>query len=123
MSLANFATARMAATWGTMAANTGQACHDCHGNGESGMIITPTEALYFKTITEQKSYLLKYFSVDSVAGKVIINMTSFTHANTVAGHPGFNPTTNAGMTALKTFYDATIARKLANTCDPSRLLP
>lgn len=54
---------------------------------------------------------------------MIINTASFKNAGVIlAGHPRFDPTNNQGMTALKTFYDATVARKAANACDPPRLI-
>jgi hypothetical protein len=40
---------------------------------------------------------------------------------TLPDHPRFNPTTNAGMTALTEFYDLTVERQTAGTCDPPRL--
>ena len=123
MSLPNFQTANMAQAWGTMAAADGQQCSNCHGSGAFGMIVTTDEAVFFKTTTEQTFYLLKFFSVDTAAGKVIVNTASFKNAGvTLATHPRFDPTSNAGVTALKKFYDATAARKAANGCDPPRLV-
>jgi len=123
MSLANFQTAKMASAWGNLAATNNQRCANCHGSGAEGFIATTDEAVFFKMVTEQSAYMLKYFSVDTQNMKVVINTGSLKNAGeTITGHPRFDATTNAGMTALQTFYDATMARKAAGTCDPSRLV-
>jgi hypothetical protein len=123
MSLANFQTATMATSWGNMSSSSNQRCTDCHQLGGQGFMASLDEAVYFQVLTTQKYQLLKYFSVDVAAAKVIINTASFKNAGvTLADHPHFNPDVNAGMTALKQFYDLTVARKAANQCDPSRLV-
>lgn len=122
MSLTNFQTAKMAQQWGSLAASNNQRCMNCHQAGLYVFIATTVEQQFFDTITQHKDYLMKYFTVDAT-GKVIINTNSFTNAGvTLASHPHFNPTTNQGMTALQTFYDSTVARQTAGTCDPARLV-
>ena len=121
MSLANFTTAQMPTAWGNLAANTGQKCTNCHEAG-LGILISANANNFFNATATQSYFMLKFFTVDTAANKVIINTGSFTSASTLAGHPSFNPTTNAGMTALKSFYDLTMARKTAGTCDPARLM-
>lgn len=121
LSLANFQTAQMATAWGNLTAGN-QLCRNCHGTGGYSFIASNDATLYFTTMTERAEYLSKYFSVQN--GDVIINTVSFQSAGAGVvwpSHPSFDPTTNAGMTALKKLYDDTKARKLANTCDPSRL--
>lgn len=123
MSLANFQTAKMAQAWGNMAATSNQRCANCHGNGAEGFIATTDEALFFKTVSEQSGYMLKYFSVDTQNMKIVINTGSLKNAaEVIVGHPRFNSTSNPGVTALQLFYDATMARKMAGTCDPPRLV-
>ena len=123
MSLANFQTANMAQAWGTLTTGSNQQCSNCHGTGAFGMIATTDETLFFKTVSEQTPYLVKFFSADVAGGKVIINTTSFKNAGvTIAGHPRFDPENHQGMTALKAFYDSTVARQVANACDPPRLI-
>lgn len=128
MSLANFeaATPPMAIAWGQLSSNdTNQRCANCHqagldtfltGNGNNA-------EQFFNGLATQKDFLLKYFTVDA-AGAVIINTSSMQNAGVnLVGHPRFNPTVNTGMTSLKSFYDLTVARQTAGTCDPPRLLP
>ncbi len=123
MTLANFQTAQMAPKWGALSASNGQKCQNCHQAGLYVFIATTNETSFFSTISKQKDYLLKYFTVDG-AGKVIINTSSFTNAGvTLATHPHFDPLINAGMTALKTFYDSTLLLSNAGTCAPPTLVP
>ena len=121
MSIENFTTAKMPTAWGTLAAATGQKCVNCHQNG-LGILISADPTLFFNSMSQQSFFMLKFFTVDTQANKVIVNTGSFTSASKLAGHPYFNPTVNAGMTALQSFYDLTAARKTAGTCDPARLM-
>jgi len=121
MSLENFEAANMAQAWGTLTASQ-QLCSNCHGTGAFAFMTGNGNAeLFFNTITTQRDLLLKYFTVDAT-GQIVINTAAFQNAGvTLQGHPRFNPTMNAGMTALGEFYDLTLARQAANTCDPPRL--
>lgn len=120
MTLADFQTANMTEAWSELAASNNQLCRNCHGDGGFSFITSPDENLFFTTISEHSFYLVKFFSVQGP--DVVINTGSFQNAaTTLASHPRFNASENAGMIALKTFYDATLARKTAGTCDPSRL--
>jgi len=131
MSLENFQAAGMAAAWGNLSSQTNQRCANCHatgldafytGNGQGGL----NEENYFAAVTTQKEFLLKYFTVEQ-SGAVIINTSAFKNAGVDlpddTNHPPFDPMVNAGMTALSEFYDLTLARQTANTCDPPRLVP
>lgn len=129
MSLINFQEANMAQAWGQLAAQNLQRCANCHAGGAYAFMSGAgggqlEEQTFFTTITTQKDLLLKYFTVDAM-GNVIINNAAFKNAGVDlppdTDHPIFNPTTNAGMTALTEFYDLTKARLTANTCDPPRL--
>lgn len=123
MTLANFNTAQMSQKWGSLAASNTQKCLNCHGGGLYGFVLSDVPATFFGAISTQKDYLLKYFTVDG-AGKVIINVSSFTNAGvTIPTHPRFDPMNNLGMPALKTFYDSTLAAQTAGTCGPSTLTP
>jgi hypothetical protein len=113
LTLADFNQAQMTQKWSTLAASNNQKCLNCHQGGIAGFVVSTDSALYFKLVTEQSAQLLKYFTVDSsvTPPKVIINTGSFMNAGvTLAGHPRFDPTTNAGMTALKAWYDLAIAK-------------
>jgi len=121
MSLANFTQANMPTAWGNLAASNGQKCTNCHQNG-LGILITPDANLFFNSMSQQSYFMLKFFTVDTTANKIVVNTGSFMNALKISGHPQFDATTNAGLTALKSFYDLTAARKTANQCDPARLM-
>jgi hypothetical protein len=127
MSIDNFRLAKMNTAWGTLAAGNGQACSSCHSTGFEGFYADRDEAGMFQAITTTKQFLLQYFSPDVPNNKMIVNLSVFTAVGTNQpphqAHPPFNPTTNAGMTALKAFYDTTMTRQQAHTCDQPRLTP
>jgi hypothetical protein len=135
MSLTNFQTADMANAWGNMTATNNQQCENCHVTGGFGFIASRQESLFYSTVSTKKYYFLQYLTVDLTNGaanaKVIMNTTSFAGVSQGQDphreHPRFNSTTNQGMTALKTFYDATMARMAipagqTGACDPPRAL-
>ena len=120
MSLTDFQTANMAEAWGNMAASNNQLCRNCHGDGGFSFIASLDENFFFTTMSEHSSYMVKFFSLQGT--DVIVNTGSVQNAGvTLVGHPRFDPVNNPGMLALKTFYDATKARQVANTCDPARM--
>ncbi len=119
MTLENFQAADMAQAWGTLLTSNGKQCQNCHENGEYGFIATSNATVFYDTISKHSGYLAKYFSADVANSKVKINTASFELANTAAGHPQFNTASNQGMTALTTFYGATVNRV---TCDAPTLI-
>lgn len=119
MTLTNFQSANMAQAWGNLAAGS-QLCRNCHGTGGYSFVATADEPLFFATMSEHSGYLVKFFTVQG--NDVMINTASFQRAGVMLpSHPRFDPENNAGIIALKKFYDTTKARKTANTCDASRL--
>lgn len=130
MSKTNFDTANMANAWGNMTAQNNEQCRDCHVTGGFGFIASDVSQPFYNVVSTKKYYFLQYLTVDLTGGpaaaKVIVNETSFKGVSTGQDphreHPRFNSTNNAGMTALKAFYDSTMARKAAGTCDPPRAL-
>ncbi len=124
MTLDSFTAANMIA-WANVATTLNQRCGGCHTGGAEGFIASPDPAIMFKAISEQKTFLLQYFTVDSAAGKMIVNTASFLGVNGSGHptHPRFNAMVNAGMTALQAFYTTTAAKQAAHTCDPPRLVP
>jgi hypothetical protein len=121
---ADFNTAQMSQKWSAMAADNNQKCLNCHQGGIAGFVVSTDPTLYFKAISEQSAQMLKYFSVDTsgTPAKVVINTGSFMNAGVMLqGHPRFNPTTNIGMAALKSFYDLAAAKQTAGTCGPSTI--
>jgi cytochrome c553 len=121
MSQENFNAAGMTAAWSGLAASNLQKCINCHNGAVGGFLIINNATQYFTALSTSTSTLLKYFTVNTADKKVVVNTGSFVAANMISGHPAFNPTTNAGMTALLKFYDSTLLRQTAGTCDPSRL--
>jgi len=130
MSLDNFNQANMADAWGNLNTTNNQKCVNCHVNGAEGFIASNVPEPFFNTISSNKYYMLQYFTVDltqgTAAAKIIINTVSFDGVSKGQDphreHPRFNSTQNNGMTALQSFYDLTMARMAAGTCDPARLL-
>jgi hypothetical protein len=128
MTLQNFQTANMKA-WGRMQAQNSTS-KSCHNTGSWGNIADEQDTPFFTVISTSKNYMAMYFSVDMTAGtasaKMIINTRSF--AGVGQGlpphieHPRFNPTTNAGMTALQKFYDLTVQNKTMGMCGPPTLM-
>jgi hypothetical protein len=124
LSLDNFKLANMATAWGTLAATNGQACSSCHGTGLQGFYADRDENGMFTAISTMKAFMLTYFSPDVAHQTMIVNEALFQAAASgqppFDGHPPFDPKTNAGMTALRSFYTLTQTRQQANTCDPAR---
>ena len=127
-----FDAANMANAWGNMTANNNQKCMNCHATGAEGFIATTDSTLFFDVISQNKYYMLQYFSVDGLqdpaTAKMIINTKSFLGVSQGQDphreHPRFNSTTNNGMTALQTFYDSVMAAVAASgttPCGPSKL--
>ena len=124
LTLADFQTAQMAQKWGALAADNNQKCLNCHQGGTAGFIVSTNSELFFQVISEQSAYMLKYFAVDTSTSpyKIVVNTGSMTNAGvTLAGHPRFNPTINAGMDALRAFYDLAVAKQTAGACGPPLL--
>ena len=124
LTLADFNTAQMAQKWGNLAASNGQKCIGCHGQGAEGFIVNTNATTMFNAISTQSAYMLKFFSVDTNAtpAKVIVATGSFQNAGvTLAGHPRFDPINNAGVTALKAWYDLAAAKQMAGGCGASTL--
>jgi len=127
MSLTYFNSAKMATAWGQMQADNGSRCESCHATGGQGFIATEiatttgTTPGLFTTISQDEYYMVQYFTVDlsggAAAAKVMINTTSFMGVSDAqpphVEHPTFNATTNAGMTALTTFYNSVMAAETA----------
>lgn len=133
MTKTNFDDANMANAWGNLTANNNQRCSNCHASGDGGFLATVDSTLFFDVISSNKYYMLQYFIVkldlaNLDNSKIEINTQSFLGVSNGQDphreHPRFNATTNNGMTALKEFYDTTMAAQLAAGdagCGPSKL--
>ncbi|MGE0872324.1 MAG: hypothetical protein AB7P03_27445 [Kofleriaceae bacterium] len=135
MTLANFQTADMAQAWGGLDAQNNTECDNCHATGGNGFLASRDEDFFYTYFSTKKYFLLQYLTVDLTAGaadaKVVINKASFMGVANAQDphreHPRFDCSpndgcTNDGMTALKEFYDLTMAAKAAGTCQPPRPL-
>jgi hypothetical protein len=125
MSLANFTTAKMNTAWGDLAAGNGQACSSCHTSGLYGFYVDRDANTMFNAISTTKAFLAVYFSADvtnqTIGTDDALFATVGAGTGSFAGHPPFTTNSNAGLLALKSFHDLTLARQQANTCDPPRL--
>ena len=128
MKLTDFQAANMAAAWANINTNEGQ-CKRCHVNGESSFIAREDAAGAFSVISAKKMYWLQYFTVDLLGGaaaaRVTMNGVSFKGVSNRTAphltHPTFPYPTNAGVTALTTFYNKTVANVAAGGCTPKTL--
>ena len=119
MTMTNFQTASMATSWTQLTTNDGKQCVNCHDQGAYNFIASDDETAFFTGLSQHSYFLAMYFKVDPATKKVEINTDSFKGANTTAGHPRFNATSNQGLTALTTFHAATAAN---TACEPPRML-
>ena len=117
MSLTNFTTANMVA-FGNLQSNEGR-CKACHFQAEYSMIAQDVAPQYFTLLSTNSGLVAQYVSVDTTGGaaaaKVVINTRSFTAAGGDLAphftHPRFTFAGSAAETALKKFYDLTVAAK------------
>jgi hypothetical protein len=125
MSLENFTSTNMAPTWSAISA-TGESCTTCHTPGTVQFPVSSNAAAFFQVLSGYKFALLQFFTVDLAQrpGKVIVQTRTFEAAGSGAPphmeHPPFTVGA-APIAALAAFYDATVARKAAGTCDPPRV--
>ncbi|MDX2094273.1 MAG: hypothetical protein SFX73_40965 [Kofleriaceae bacterium] len=128
MTLQNFQASNMKA-WGDVDCQNNQECENCHATGGEGFIASQAETQFYNVVSTKKYFFLQYLTVDLTLGapqaKVVVNETSFRGVYNAKDphreHPTFN-LDNEGMTALRQFYDLTMARKAAGQCDPPRAL-
>jgi len=119
MTMTNFQAATMTTAWSTLVTNEGKQCLNCHDQGAYNFIASDDETAFFTGLSQHSYFLSMYFRVDPATKKVEINTDSFKGANSAAGHPRFNVTSNQGLTALTTFHAATAAN---TACEPPRML-
>jgi hypothetical protein len=127
MDLTTWNANNVAEEWANLGSGEGP-CIRCHVNGQASFIATDDSERMYEVLTTNKYYLLSYFApnvTDVANAKMEINYQAFERvANGEyphTEHPGFNLDSDA-MVALELFYDATMARKAAGTCDPPRII-
>jgi hypothetical protein len=135
MTMDNFNAANMAEAWGRMEAQNNQECDNCHATGGYGFVANRADVdLVYNALTKKKYYLMQYIKADLTVPdmpKVIINMSSFIGVANAQDphreHPRFDcqegDCNNPGMTALKEFYDKTMADWTAGACGPNTARP
>jgi hypothetical protein len=117
----------VADSWANKGSGEGP-CIRCHVNGQASFIATDDSERMFNVIVTNKYFMLSYFSADVTdlsAGQMVINYDNFVRVGNGeyphTQHPGFNPDGEA-MERLTAFYNRTMERKLAGTCDPPRIV-
>ena len=128
MELAAWDAEGVATQWASLRSNEGP-CIRCHVNGQANMIATDDSARMFNAVASDPYFMLTFVSADvtDVANaKMVVNYDEFvrvaTNAPPFLEHPQFD-TQNDAIAALERFYQKTLARKAAGTCDPPRITP
>jgi hypothetical protein len=123
MTLTDFTTAKMNTAWGQMASSLGDACISCHGTGTEGFLVDTDATKMFTAISTDRDFLLSFFTPS--AGKMTVNTALFQLVGTkqmpFQDHTPFDPTNNAGMTALQLFYTATMTQVTNGTCGAAKI--
>ncbi|MEZ4368490.1 MAG: hypothetical protein R2939_19755 [Kofleriaceae bacterium] len=112
-------------TWANKGSNDGN-CEQCHNTGAYGFRASDDNSTMYDKLSGNPNDMFGYFSVDVLAGMMIVNTLRFEvvgsgqgiHAN----HPSFNysPGDNA-MQRLQQLYDRTMQRRAAGECGPPRI--
>ena len=124
MTLADFQATGMAPAWARLGTQNSQTCTSCHAVGSNGFIATTQTEMFFEVIRNEKYLLLPFVTPDvthgPAAAKMIVNdrLLSDVSSGAVphAEHPRFSNPDNAGMTALRAFYDRTMQRITSGEC-------
>lgn len=126
MELSDFQAAGMAPAWSGLRTQNGLTCAGCHATGTGGFIAIAQPEPFFNVIRQDKYMLLQFVTAElsqgAAAAKVIINQQSLSAVSSGsvphAEHPRFTYPENAGMTALREFYNRTQQRIASGQCTP-----
>lgn len=128
MNLADWNDTGVAQAWAAKGSGEGP-CIRCHINGQASFIATDESERMFNVLTTNRYFMSTYFAanvVDMTNPRMEVNRPEFERVGNNlyphVEHPSFNIDGNA-MTKLVEFYDRTMARKAAGTCDTPRLPP
>jgi hypothetical protein len=128
MNLAEWNQLEVAQAWAAKGSGEGP-CIRCHINGQASFIATDESERMFNVLTTSRFFMSTFFVanvVDLANAKMEVNRPEFERVGNNLyphiEHPSFNVDGNA-MTKLVDFYNLTMARKAAGTCDPPRLPP
>jgi hypothetical protein len=126
MELAAWDAEGVASAWANLRSSEGP-CIRCHVNGQASMIATDDSTRMFDVVASDPYFLLTFFSADVTdvaSAKMVVNHDEFvrvaTNAPPFLEHPQFDPQNDA-MAALERFYQKTLARQAAGTCDAPRI--
>lgn len=135
MTIDLFNQANMAQACGAMQGSNNTECDNCHVTGGEGFAASRVATQMFKTISEHRSYLQKYFMVANAetptAAKMDRNLPTFEavlgRQNQYFEHPTVNngsPTNNTCTQAMQTFLTSVQARIDADpaACGPSKFI-
>jgi hypothetical protein len=122
MTLENFHAADMAHAWGSLEAQNTMECDNCHATGGFGFFANIIESEFFAALLTNRDVWLQYFTLDLTKGpanaKVIPNISFFEGVGDGKDphreHPRFDG--EPGYTALRDFYDRTMAAKAEGRC-------
>jgi hypothetical protein len=128
MNLADWNELEVAQAWAAKGTSEGP-CIRCHINGQASFIATDESERMFNVLTTNRYFMLSYFAanvVDVANARMEVNRPAFDRvANGTyphIEHPQFDVEGNA-FDKLTEFYNRTVARKAANTCDAARMPP
>lgn len=127
MSLTDWNDIGVAQAWAAKGSGEGP-CIRCHINGQASFIATDESERMFNVLTTNRYFMSSYFAANvlDATPKMEVNRAEFDRVGNNlfphVEHPSFNVDGNA-MTKLIEFYDRTMARKTAGTCDAPRLAP
>jgi hypothetical protein len=128
MALADWEAEEVAPLWANLGSSEGP-CIRCHVNGQASFIATDDAPRMFNLVASDPYFLLTFFAADVsdvASAKMVINYDEFVRVATGAPpfteHPQFDTQSDA-MAALERFYQRTVARQTAGTCDPPRINP
>jgi hypothetical protein len=130
-----FDQANMAQACGAMEGTNNTECDNCHVTGGEGFAASRVSTQMFKTVSEHRSYLQKYFMVANAetpaTAKMDRNIPTFEavlgRVGQYAEHPTVNngtPANNTCTQAMQTFLTSVQARIDADpaACGPSKLV-
>jgi hypothetical protein len=115
------ATQISAATGGAESSDQGE-CKTCHAHGEYNHVTGDLESFFYTTITTDRSYLAKYFTLDPTNTQVVVNEAEFAQMGVTAPHTqhGTFDLNGTNMTTLRDFYTLATQHLADHTCDAPR---
>jgi hypothetical protein len=99
----------------------GSRCKTCHNVGGNRHVASDTETEFWPRLSEDRSYLSKYFTIDEANTMVIVNEVNFDdYARGKNNHELFDLNGQC-LQAVRAFYELTRRHVTANTCGAPRI--